>query len=371
MAIQDAIAKSAQTARPSASRAPVDSKARYRFRNLDGLRGIAAVLVLIGHAAEQYNQLYPIGWLDRCLDYIGLGRIGVIAFFVLSGFVIPFSFERGKSAIGFAIKRIFRLYPAFLISLALMTALLATIGNAPSISDLLANATMAPALFGKSAVIGIYWTLLIEMIFYVICIMLFITGLLNKPWTAILLSFIFGILAILSSLLNFMYNDRNFHPGFIGYISIIFLGTVLRASWIEGDNLSRKAAPFVVSFIFIMIAFVGAFGYGPGRMPVRPVADLLGTYLGIMLFIGALAFSYMFCGSISTWLGKISYSLYLLHTIAILLMVVIAREIESVLGQVALIALALPISLLLAHFNFKWVEKPMIRLGQRLSRHEG
>jgi peptidoglycan/LPS O-acetylase OafA/YrhL len=91
-------------------------------RALDGLRGISAAVVVIAHAASGVlGQLYPAaallgGWL---------ARLAVIVFFVLSGYVIVMSVRRmmdsgGFSMRQFAINRVARIYPPFLLSLLLV-----------------------------------------------------------------------------------------------------------------------------------------------------------------------------------------------------------------------------------------------------------
>ncbi|WP_421746749.1 acyltransferase family protein [Citrobacter werkmanii] len=52
------------------------------------------------------------------------GYIGVDLFFMVSGFVIMLSTEKDKSSLSFAIKRIFRLYPVYIVCLILCTYLL-------------------------------------------------------------------------------------------------------------------------------------------------------------------------------------------------------------------------------------------------------
>jgi peptidoglycan/LPS O-acetylase OafA/YrhL len=64
-----------------------------RLRRIDALRGIAALLVVWLHVAESYVGLGPIDgrWMYEFARSIDVGRVGVVAFFLISGFVIPFS----------------------------------------------------------------------------------------------------------------------------------------------------------------------------------------------------------------------------------------------------------------------------------------
>lgn len=89
-----------------------------RYVALDGLRGLLAITVVIHH----YAQLYHVNWM-------GKAWISVDAFFILSGFVITHSYaakiQSGMHFSDFAKSRLLRLYPMYLVGLALgLTGLL-------------------------------------------------------------------------------------------------------------------------------------------------------------------------------------------------------------------------------------------------------
>ena len=97
-----------------------------RLRYIDALRGIAAVLVLWLHVANSYRAMSPqteahARWLNDFISQIDIGRIGVVVFFLISGFVIPFSIKPASAApvAGFVIRRVFRIYPAYWLSVPL------------------------------------------------------------------------------------------------------------------------------------------------------------------------------------------------------------------------------------------------------------
>jgi peptidoglycan/LPS O-acetylase OafA/YrhL len=67
-----------------------------RLRHIDALRGIAALLVLWRHVADAFVDIGPnVGgrWIAQWADMVDVGRIGVVAFFLISGYVIPFSID--------------------------------------------------------------------------------------------------------------------------------------------------------------------------------------------------------------------------------------------------------------------------------------
>ncbi|HKE48988.1 MAG TPA: acyltransferase family protein, partial [Rhodanobacteraceae bacterium] len=98
----------------SPARSATNAGARLRY--IDALRGIAALLVLWLHVANYYRTLSPetaahVRWLNDFVSTIDIGRIGVVVFFLISGFVVPFSIRADSAAPvqGFAIRRFFRI----------------------------------------------------------------------------------------------------------------------------------------------------------------------------------------------------------------------------------------------------------------------
>src|SRR5215472_15889611 len=141
----------------------------YRIRGLDGLRGIAAVSVLLFHYTVVYGQLIgPIGPLPFAATY---GRHGEDLFFIISGFVILMTVENTPSLANFIVSRFARLFPAFWAAVALTSCaltihpLLPTFWS-PGVGTIAANLTMMPVLFHAHLIDGAYWSLFYELIFY-------------------------------------------------------------------------------------------------------------------------------------------------------------------------------------------------------------
>jgi peptidoglycan/LPS O-acetylase OafA/YrhL len=89
------------------------------FKNLDGIRFFAALMVLMQHSfgfKKSYSDTYPI--LNQCFDYTG--RMGVNLFFILSGFLISYLLLVEKDSTGtvsfksFYLRRILRIWPLYL-----------------------------------------------------------------------------------------------------------------------------------------------------------------------------------------------------------------------------------------------------------------
>lgn len=145
-----------------------------RLYELDVFRGIAAFSVLIFHYTSQYATLFqhsPELWF-----YFSMGRHGVEFFFMISGFVILMSLERTKRGLDFVMGRISRLYPAYWTAI-ILTFLVVTLTQTPKLQvdaiAALANFTMLQGFFGISHVDDVYWTLQIELCFYVLMFALY------------------------------------------------------------------------------------------------------------------------------------------------------------------------------------------------------
>ena len=141
-----------------------------RIATLDLLRLVAALAVVAFHylfrgaadepfLAEGYPQAAP---------YAIYGYLGVNLFFLISGFVIAASAE-GRSWQAFSIARFARIYPGFLICMLLSAVVLAFSGNAAlgvTGTQVLGNLLIfAPAL-GQPFVDGVYWSIVLELVFY-------------------------------------------------------------------------------------------------------------------------------------------------------------------------------------------------------------
>ncbi|MFD1662036.1 acyltransferase family protein [Streptomyces caeni] len=170
----------APTARiPTPDRAPakgVHRPAVDRLRALDGLRLLAALMVCLYHVAGKNGEV-AASWhqspghmfptLSRVATY---GSLGVQFFFVISGFVICMS-SWGRSLGDFFRSRIARLYPAYWVAVFLVgTAAVAlpVVVRPLRADEYLVNLTMLQQPMGVPRVLGVDWTLWVEMRFYVL-----------------------------------------------------------------------------------------------------------------------------------------------------------------------------------------------------------
>lgn len=156
--------------------------ARCEFAGLDLLRLVACVSVLLYHfsfrgAARDGMSTFAVPSIQFASKY---GFFGVDLFFVISGFVIPYS-AAGRTATHFLISRFVRLYPAFIICMP-VSFTIAYLFGAPAIkvtfAQLAANLVILSPLFHQGFVDGVYWSIVCEIIFYA---WIFVVILLRMP----------------------------------------------------------------------------------------------------------------------------------------------------------------------------------------------
>ena len=152
---------------------------RARFPELDLLRFLAACAVMLFH----YTYLGPRTHVcPASLPILGeifkYGYLGVNVFFILSGFVILLTAYE-KDAIAFTIARMVRLYPAYWICVTLTAVVIVLTGtkhNPITVSEYLANLTMVHSFLGIEDVSGVYWTLAVELQFYLLIFLVLAVG---------------------------------------------------------------------------------------------------------------------------------------------------------------------------------------------------
>ncbi|HEX4191588.1 MAG TPA: acyltransferase family protein, partial [Stellaceae bacterium] len=109
-----------------------------RENNFDALRLLAALAVILSHAfliAQGTEKNDPLNWLtgNQCM----LGLTGVFVFFAVSGFLVTQSFEQTRSPLRYLMKRVLRIFPAYLVCLVLTAFVLGPIVTTLSLGDYL------------------------------------------------------------------------------------------------------------------------------------------------------------------------------------------------------------------------------------------
>jgi len=290
----------------------------------------------------------------------------------------------------FFIRRVFRLYPAYWVSVV-AAALLGLFLMTPfSSQTVLLNLTIIQSVFGAPDVLGLYWTLRLELIFYIACALLFTFKVLQQPrWLVVGM---FGgpiVFAVLPRCVHWL-NPQWLNPASAGpflnylteyglFIAIMFWGALFRC-WhdrAQADGTQHFSRVVLVVFILFALGICAAplltwmfYAYLPSALASKLTVFMPPVSLGLGLFI-LLSTTLKINHRVTTWLGEISYSMYLFHPIVFYTLFVLLRDGRLPWLAEAHLAVYLLLSVLgsivLSALIYYAVEKPMMRLGRKLS----
>ena len=325
-----------------------------RFVELDALRGVAVLAVVFFHFTTRFAEVY--GHPTPPIVRVPLGHYGVQLFFVISGMVIFLTLERSRSAIDFVIARVGRLYPPYWVALTLTFGAITLVGlpgAEVSPPQYAWNLTMIQRFVDVHDVDGAYWSLQVELAFYLLMLVLVaVRGL------ALIEPLLLAWLAVLSA-----------DAAMPGWIAQIVMGSRLVADVLA---LFGYADLFIVGIVMhlrrtrgtspgLAIALVGALVFHARQSTLESTA---------IVFAIAAAFEAVVRGRLQRiavapllFFGTISYPLYLIH--------------QNV-GFVALLALyrrgapthvAIPLALLLVTAIATLLHSAVEQPGQALAGH--
>lgn len=338
----------------AAAQAP--EKAEHRLAFLDALRGLAAGAVILQHA----GLILSAGYASFALSVFDLGNFGVMLFFLCSGFIIPISLERQGSLRTFWIRRFFRLFPLywFCIAADLLLGYLSGWARYPAAffahpaAFILANLTMFQSSLGFSDILGPAWTLSFEMVFYLIVSVQFRLGL-SKYTVQMAVGVLLSALLV-EGLVPLAFGVQ-LPNGIMSFYGTMFVGAVLYRYSI--GELRRATLWRVLALaLFTEVATL------LGDMRAEPVWIhwVTARLLAYAVFVAALTFRERFAPRFLCALGLISYSLYLVHPYPML-------HIPELQSPWLTLCLWLGAIVLVASWTYRWIERPAIALGRRLS----
>lgn len=275
---------------------------RKRFTEIDALRGLAALAVVLFHYTTRYEERF--GEVSGGFSEIfSLGEYGVQLFFIISGFVIYMSILKVKSVSDFAIKRSFRLYPAYIFAVILTFTVvsLASIDQLKiDIMPALINLTMFQDFLGAPRVDGVYWTLRVEMTFYILMAILLFFKVEKKVMPIVISWLAFSVIIQLIHRnidTEMTATIREFSIASFSHMFII--GIMFYCIWQHGNQLKYHAV------IAMCIAYDLAF---------MSVENALITTAFVATFYLVINNKLQFLSSrVLVFFGTISYPLYLIH----------------------------------------------------------
>ncbi|SFQ32086.1 Peptidoglycan/LPS O-acetylase OafA/YrhL, contains acyltransferase and SGNH-hydrolase domains [Bradyrhizobium sp. Ghvi] len=343
-----------------------------RLAFIDTLRGIAVLAVLVQHVLEVIVQKHPTGayywgFHDAIGYYMNFGRFGVVLFFFVSGFVIPFSFPDSATPVrDFAISRFFRLYPAYWTSIVigLVTMVLLDATTFP-LWQIAANVTMLQTFANIPNLWVFYWTLAIELLFYVSCTILFALGLLNQRLTAVAIVIAAALIGTAAAML--VENRTISSLMEVGLnLSAMFLGKIIRDTVIGGKLQWRHVTVCTVLYAIFAAALSDRRFGGVYQENFFYSYSIGSAYIcAALVFIAFAAFGERMAWRPLAFVGVISYSVYLMSPFAIVWVHRVLWFGDGPLAWAAFAAVIVALSILLSWITYSFVEKPCIAFGHR------
>lgn len=333
------------TVGPPSPEAAVET--RTRLGQIDALRGIAAVAVAWFHFSCGSSAFTTMPMVRASGAY---GWVGVEMFFVISGFIIPYSLASKSYAISrfptFMARRLMRLEPPYFVSIALVIALAfasaqftAFRGPAPNytLEQIGLHVAYLISFFGEGWINPVYWSLAIEFQFYLLVGLLFPLIASTRTVSRILLAAVCIGGPVLST------NDRLLPH----WLPIFFVGFLLFYS----SQASRTDILALASFALAGVSVVWHFGI--------PVA--IAVTISALLMRAPVKFPRWLI-----WIGGISYSIYLLHVPLGGRVINLATRLPEGAVRLPALALAMAFTVVASYLFYRAIELPAQHWSQRI-----
>jgi len=357
---------------------------KERLFYMDILRLLAVLLVMFAHFVfvgtfakqipliidDSNNNALPLfksdGWNlwvfdSKLIDifHTQAGIIGVLLFFLITGYLIT-DMQNRYNRRGFIVNRIFRIFPALIFCVCLIGYFVDfTQGIKFSPSSYFGSVTLTYSLIGVLPIMGVLWTLVVEVLFYVVA---FLIGRFNQFNLTLLQAILLFIIFYSTKLsdnnyINFMGNNSK-------YILFILVGVALKIAESKKDY-AHKFTVVVSSIIFSYLGFkIYQFGHDDPSTYNNLGSQLLSFSIFLLLY-GTQKWTLRFFRKVPVLFYKIvdlTYPLYLLHASIGLGSIFFIRN--YFVNQYVILLIASMICVCFAIIIHILVEKPMINLGR-------
>lgn len=332
-------------------------KRRRYVPSLDGLRAVSILLVITVHSTDpMWNRVH--------------GAVGVTVFFVISGYLITTLLireedRRGSARIkAFYIRRAFRILPLYYLTLATYIVLIGVLhvqAGASSVwqslpwylsyqNDLAPNAA---GIFGQS------WSLAIEEKYYLLWPLVFAVPAFRRHRLVAAAS-----LTVLTAVASLFHTTSYF-----AIYTPILLGCLIAVA-MEDPRLYRYATRLANTPTALAVIGVAAVwdALRENGSDVHVVFSFLVALLFPAVLVGPRWLSALLSNRVAVYIGTRSYAVYLIHRIAKgMVDRVVMPGSASVPHELVHFALIVVVSLIGAEVLYRLIERPMIRIGRRLS----
>ncbi|HXA31410.1 MAG TPA: acyltransferase family protein [Acidimicrobiales bacterium] len=363
---------------------------------IHGLRGMAALLVVWSHLAGYWLYAYNRNWKPQTVWentfviplhlYQNAGDLAVVLFFLVSGYIIT-HISLKESHLQFGVKRFFRIFPPLAVALfiAFVCVTIAVhlhavgalprapgVGVLPGVGPKTGFVLYLRSFFlmnwlpaGSGYVLGQTWTLLIEIMFYVLTFVL-LTRSRRSPlagtWA------MFGIWLV-ANMIFLSFTSGHEAENYVIYIAFLVFGRglyLLHERKITLAEAITLLSALVLCFVlFHTVEFPGVLGLPDWQSPAA------GYVIAIIVFVALMQVKVKRLPRFLRFFGDISYSLYLLHIPIGMLTIDVLYNFHLPFTLCFLAGVTASIGA--SYASYRLVEVPFQRIGRRLlsSRRSG
>ncbi len=351
---------------------------------IDAVRGIAVLMVLFVHTLTFMDTANLHHFFRIIAEQ---GRMGVQLFYMASAFTLFYSLSQRSDNFGFFIRRIFRIAPMFYLATIFYFVLYSIYPN-PNIEaagletftflNLFSHLTFLHALspYWINTIVPGGWSVAVEMLFYLLVPTAFI---LYKKYGVKFLYISLATSTIFSWIFNyslvsyFSLDLPKYWPAFLYYNFFTQLPIFILGMIIYHHVMSKEKSLKVFHLIFIasLVLFY--------LSTILNKEIYLATFAGSMLLLSALLAYFMIFMSryspkvlvnrATTYIGKISYSMYLTHFLSITLISHFTKDFWRDGGEITFLfsfLLLVLVTVSISSLTYKYIEKPMIIKGNKL-----
>lgn len=345
---------------------------RARDTQLDGLRGLLALAVFICHVAAWHHYLHTGSYMQAGAGLFSeFAKIGVFMFFMITGYLFIGKLlaekEKGINWTKFAISRLLRIMPLYLFAMAVMLFIIILDSDFvinEALQDLFSNVLLwlTFTVYGQPIINDyadtllvtshVQWTLVYEWLFYLSLPLLAMALKIKVP----LLYVLFTVLLVASI---YWSADHLFLPS--GFIGGGLTAVLCRYSRLKSISQHPVMTLFAIGLVIAQATFFPEFAY---EQPTKIPALLL-TFAFFIIAAGNNLFGILTCRA-ATYLGKISYSLYLMHgivlfcTFKLVLGISLAASLPRPIFALVVFAVTIAV-VMICSVTYHWVEEPAMK----------
>ncbi|GAB6464494.1 acyltransferase [Bacillus cereus] len=370
-----------------------------RYEELDSIRGISSLVVMIGHHLMIFSAFQNYSYEDNKPFVVYLlketparlvfssGNESVIIFFVLSGFVLYRSIQKNYDSYrSFVLKRICRIYIPYIVAISIAIICQTTMSKygisylsewfnrswtIESSSSLIAQHILLVGKYNTDAYNGVIWSLVHEMRISVIFPLVLMVCLRKTLSYSLLSVFSFSICSVV---ILFLFHSSLTLTSYVLtlHYTVLFLLGALVAKYknklivfYSNRTKNEKIAWFL--FAILLYMYEGIIGEIKllNNFIIRDYVVAISACLFVILSLSVSTLSSLLRNKYLLYLGKISYSLYLYHIISLFSLVYMLHEI---LPLPIILIFSLILSFILAMISYLFVEKFAFRIGKYIAK---